>query len=107
MSLQPNQQLPEGSSKQVFGAVYEQVLCSLYVRRDNAGFYSDGFSGTCDSLPTHCARSATWCAGDSNPDAEAIQEIMALQLTKVGRSISIAAVHELDHVFLVACSEKM
>lgn len=97
--LQPNHQLPEGFSKQVFGAVYEQPLCSVYASRDNAGFYSDGFSSTCDSLPTHCARNATWCAGDSNPDAEAIEEIMALQLFKVGRSISIAAVHALDHVF--------
>ena len=77
--LQPNQQLPEGFSNQVFGSVYEQPLCSLYASRSD-----DEFSGQCDSLPTHCTRNATWCAGDSNPDAEAVQELMAMQLSKDG-----------------------
>jgi len=33
-------------------------------------------------LPTHCSRNASWCDGGSNPDADAVEELMAVQLTK-------------------------
>lgn len=78
--LQPDQQLPEGFSQQIFGSVYDQPLCSLYAPGD-----TEGFAGRCDSLPTHCSRNTTWCDGGSNPDSDAVEELMALQLTKVSK----------------------
>ena len=78
MRLQPGQQLPEGFSQQIFGSVYDQPLCSLY-----APSGTEGFTGRCDTLPAHCSRNASWCDGGSNPDADAVEELMAVQLTKV------------------------
>lgn len=72
------QQLPDGFSQQIFGSVYDQPLCSLYASSD-----TEGFSGRCETLPTHCSRNGSWCDGGGNPDSEAVEELMALQLTKV------------------------
>ncbi|DBB04962.1 hypothetical protein WJX82_002727 [Trebouxia sp. C0006] len=75
--LLPGQQLPEGFSQQIFGSVYDEPLCSLY-----APSGTEGFTGRCETLPTHCSRNASWCDGGSNPDADAVEELMAVQLTK-------------------------
>ena len=40
--------------------------------------------GRCEQLPAACSRNASWCDGGSNPDSEAVEELMALQLTKAG-----------------------
>ena len=76
--LQPNQQLPEDFSQQVFGSLYDQPLCSLYVPST-----TEGFSGVCEALETQCSDNSTWCHGGSNPDSQGVEELMALQLTKV------------------------
>ena len=80
--LQPNQQLPEGFSRQMFDSLYEQPLCALYASQD-----TEGFTGRCETLPSHCTRNASWCDNGANPDAQAVQQLMALQLTKVGHQL--------------------
>ncbi|KAL3161829.1 hypothetical protein ABBQ38_008919 [Trebouxia sp. C0009 RCD-2024] len=75
--LLPDQELPEDFSQQVFGSLYDQPLCSLYSPGD-----AQGFTGPCDLLPASCTHNSTWCNGGTNPDSEAVEELMALQLTK-------------------------
>lgn len=76
--MQPNQQLPEDFSQQVFGSLYDQPLCSLYVPST-----TEGFTGACEGMQTQCSDSSVWCHGGSNPDSQGVEELMALQLTKV------------------------
>ena len=75
--FQPDEEVPDGSSQQVFGSMNDQPLCSLY---SPAG--AEGFRGPCDPLPTTCSRNSSWCNGGSNPDSDAVEELMALQFTK-------------------------
>ena len=77
MCLQPGEQFPEGFSEQVFGGLSDQPLCSLYAPRGTSGS-----NGPCETLPTQCSRNASWC-DPSNPDSDAVEELIALQLTKV------------------------
>ena len=76
--LQPGQQLPEGFSQQTFDSLYEQPLCSLYVPST-----IEGFTGVCEVSDAQCTDSSRWCDGGSNPDSDAVEELIALQLTKV------------------------
>jgi hypothetical protein len=73
------QEVPEGFTRQLFGALYDQPLCSLYARKD-----TPGFAGHCDALPTVCTDEDKWCNGDEgkNPGPTAVEELMALQLAK-------------------------
>ena len=75
--LQPDEEVPEGFSQQVFGSMNDQPLCSLY---SPAG--AEGFTGPCDPLPITCTRNSSWCHGGRNPDLDAVEELMALQFTK-------------------------
>ena len=77
-ALQPGQQLPEGFSQQTFGSLFEQPLCSLYVPSS-----TEGFTGVCQVSDAQCTDSSRWCDGGSNPDSDAVEELIALQLTKV------------------------
>ena len=85
MVLQPGEDVPEGFSQQVFGSMNDQPLCSLY-----SPAAAEGFTGPCDPLPSTCLRNSSWCDGGSNPDSDAVEELMALQSTKASdMSISI------------------
>ena len=80
--------------------MYDQPLCSLFSPGDAAGF-----TGKCDLLPTSCTHNSTWCDGGNNPDSEAVEELMALQLTKASCTQSLYGLLTIvDVVGILCCS---
>ena len=72
--------LPRGFTKQLFGGLYKQPICSLYARGN-----AKGFTGQCTrDLPKKCTHQDKWCGKDgSNAGSDLVEELMALQIAKV------------------------
>lgn len=75
--------IPKGFTRQLFGGLYDKPLCSLYAPSNTTGF-----TGHCDTdLPQQCTYPRKWCGQDegrSNAGSDLVEELMALQVAKVG-----------------------